>query len=83
MRVIAASFPDEASACAARDQLIRTFTLKESEIGVEPLANGNPRTHSAILAGRFEEDVVYAAIEVVAHFGGTPVIDIDDLGRNA
>lgn len=83
MRVLAASFPDQASARAARDQLISTFTLKESEIGVEPLAVGNPRKQATILAGRFEEDVVLAAIEVVAHFGGTLVIDIDALERNA
>jgi hypothetical protein len=83
MRVLAASFPDDASARAARKQLIRTFTLDAREIGVEALANGRQRKDSAILAGRFADDVVAAAIEVVAHFGGTLVIDIDDRGRNA
>ena len=83
MRVLAASFPDQASARAARERLISTFTLKASEIGVESLANGSARPQATILAGRFQEEVVSAAIEVVAHFGGILVIDIDDRGQNA
>jgi hypothetical protein len=83
MRVLAASFPDSASARAARDQLVRAFTLEAEAIGVEALANGSKRKDAAILAGRFKDEVVAAAIEVVTHFGGTLVIDIDDRGSNA
>jgi hypothetical protein len=82
MRVLAASFPDDASARAARTQLMTAFGLEASQISVEPGAERDVRD-AAVLAGRFQDDVVAAAREVVARFGGTLVIDIDDGGRNA
>lgn len=83
MRVLAASFPDDASARAARAYLMRAFTLDASQIGVEALANGRSRKDVAILAGRFQDEVVAAARYAVRQFGGTLVIDIDDRGSNA
>jgi hypothetical protein len=83
MRVLAASFPDDDSACAARDRLINALALDAGQIGVEALAHGRRRKDLAILAGRFQEDVVATAREVVAQLGGTLVIDIDDEGGNA
>jgi hypothetical protein len=83
MRVLAASFPDHDSARAARERLISRFTLDASEIGVESLAHGRRRRDAAILAGRFKDDLVTAALDVVAHFGGTLVVDIDDHAGNA
>jgi hypothetical protein len=83
MRVLAASFPDQASANAARDRLIVRFTLNATEIGVESLATGGRRRDTAILAGRFEDEVVVAAIDVVVHFGGTIVVDTDEHTDNA
>lgn len=83
MRVLAASFPDHASARAARERLISRFTLDAREIGIEALAHGSQRRHAAILAGRFKDDMVTAALDVVAHFGGTLVVDIDERAGNA
>ena len=83
MRVLAASFPDDVSARAARNHLIRAFGLDASQIGVEALAHERNVSDTAVLAGRFQDDVVVTAREVVERFGGTPVIDIDDGGRNA
>ena len=83
MRVLAASFPDDASARAARAQLVRAFHLEPNQIGVEALAPERDMNDVAILAGRFKEDVVEAAREVVELHQGTLVIDIDDAGRNA
>jgi hypothetical protein len=83
MRVLAASFPDDDSARAARAHLIREFTLDASQIGVEALAHGRSRKDAAILAGRFQDDVVAAARDAVERFGGTLVIDIDDRETNA
>lgn len=83
MRVLAASFRDDASARAARAHLISEFTLDEGKIGVEALAHGRKRIDSAILAGRFRDEVVAAAREVVERYGGTLVIDIDDGGANS
>jgi hypothetical protein len=83
MRVIAASFPDQDSARAARDRLVRTLTLDANAISIEALANGGQRHDSAILAGRFGEEVVSSAIEVVSHFGGALVVDIDERAGNA
>lgn len=83
MRVLAASFPDDASARAARAQLVSAFHLEPSQIGVEALAPERDVSDVAILAGRFNEDVVEAARGVVERHQGTLVIDIDDAGRNA
>jgi hypothetical protein len=83
MRVLAASFPDHASARAARDRLINQFTLDARAVEVETLAHGKRQRDAAILAGRFRDEVVAAAIDVVAHFGGTLVIDMDDRAGNA
>lgn len=83
MRVLAASFPDDASARAARAKLIEAFELDASQIGVEALAHERDVRDEAVLAGRLQDDLVEAVREVVERFGGTLVIDIDDGGRNA
>jgi hypothetical protein len=84
MRVLAAAFPDDASARAAKARLIAQLQLEANQIGVEALALMSGRVGPrAILAGRFREDLVGVARSVVERFGGTMVIDIDDAGRNA
>ena len=83
MRVLAASFPDDASARAARTQLLTAFGLEAGQVSVEALAHERNVRDEAVLAGRFQANVVTAAREVVERFGGTLVIDIDDAGRNA
>ena len=83
MRVLAASFPDDATARAARAKLVEAFELDSSQIGVEALAHERDVRDAAVLAGRFREDAVDAAREVVQRFGGTLVIDIDDRAGNA
>ena len=84
MRVLAASFPDARSARAAQAQLIVKLALETNQIGVEALAPMAERSGpKAILAGRFQEEVVEVARSVFEDYGGTMVIDIDDAGRNA
>jgi hypothetical protein len=84
MRVLAASFPNASSARAAEAYLIGQFALEANQIGVEALAPMSERSSSkAILAGRFQEEVVDVARSVVEDLGGTMVIDIEDGGRNA
>lgn len=83
MRVLAASFPDDASAHAARARLLDDLALDASQIGVEPFAHERNVADAAILAGRFQEGVVETARAVVEELGGTLVIDIDDAGTNA
>jgi hypothetical protein len=82
MRVLAASFRDDASARAARARLIAALALDANQISVEALANEREAADAAILAGRFQEQAVEAALQVVAESGGTMVYDIDDRGRN-
>ncbi len=82
MRVLAASFPDQASARSTRVQLINAFGLDARYIGGEALAERDV-SDGAILAGRFQENVVDAARAVVEGRGGTLIIDMDDAGRNA
>ena len=81
MRLLAATFPDQASARVARTRLMIAFALRNSDIGVEFLAHG--RDDVAILAGRFQEDAVAAARDVVEVLGGTLVVDVDAAARNA
>ncbi len=81
MRLLAATFPDQASARAARSRLISAFAMHTGDIGVEVMARD--RGDVAILAGRFQEDVVAAACDVVEFLGGTLVADMDASGRNA
>jgi len=83
MRVLAASFPDDASARAARDHLVDAFRLDDGQISVEALAPEERRRDAAVLAGRFHEETVVAARAVVERFGGTLVVDVDDRGANA
>lgn len=83
MRVLAASFPDDASARAARAQLIAAFELDASHIAVEALADERHSAEAAILAGRFQESVVASARTVVEDLGGTLVLEIDDAAGNA
>ncbi len=83
MRVLAASFPDDALARAARAHLMNAFHLDPGQIGVEALAAERDVSDVAILAGRFREEVVEAAREVVERHQGTLVMDIDDAGSNA
>ena len=59
------------------------LALDANQISVEALARERDAADAAILAGRFQEQVVDVALEVVAEFGGTMVFDIDDGGRNA
>jgi hypothetical protein len=80
---LAASFPDDASARTARAHLISEFSLDASEISVEALAHGRKLKDVAVLAGRFGDEVVAAARELVTQFGGTMVVDIDDRHGNA
>jgi hypothetical protein len=82
MRVLAASFRDDASARAAKARLIAALALDTNQISVEALAHEREAADAAILAGRFQEQSVEAALEVVAASGGTMVFDIDDRGRN-
>lgn len=83
MRVLAASFPDGASARAARAQLLNAFHLDPGQIGVEALAAERNVNDAAILAGRFREETVEAARKVVERHQGTLVMNIDDAGSNA
>jgi hypothetical protein len=81
MRLLAATFPDQASARVARTRLLTAFTLRASDIGVELLAHG--RDDVAILAGRFREDAAAPARRAVEALGGTLVVDMDAAAGNA
>jgi hypothetical protein len=78
---MAASFPTDASAREARTRLLAELAI---EAEVEALAQPtNPGGPAAILAGRFKDDVVPAAREMVERLGGTVMIDIDAAETNA
>ena len=79
MRVLAASFEDEATARVVRDGLTRRFGLVPGTVDVAPLGRAaQPSGPAAVLAGRFQDDVVDDVMAVLAGHGGTLVADIDE-----
>ena len=84
MRVLAASFPDDASANEARAKLLAQLALDAHQIGVQTLAEpGGDAMAQAVLAGQFDEALVAAARQVVEQLGGRLMIDIDASETNA
>ena len=84
MRVLAASFPDDALAHQARAKLLADLALEAHQVGVETLAQpGDPGMGQAVLAGQFREDVVAVARRLVEQHGGTVMLDIDANETNA
>jgi len=84
MRVLAASFPDDALARKARAILLTRLALEAHQVGVETLAvPDGAATARAVLAGQFDEHVVNTAREVMEQLGGTVMLDIDATESNA
>ena len=79
MRVLAASFMDNASAHAARDGLSSALGMSLDHVRIAGLAQPSDLSGpAAILAGRFEDDVVATVRTVVERHGGTLVADIEE-----
>lgn len=76
MRVVAARFPEPSQASAARDLLQRE--LDSAEVEVAPLGHPGEAGTDAVLAGRFPEELVPAAVELVERAGGEIVADVDE-----
>jgi hypothetical protein len=77
MRVVAARFPERSQAAAALDLLRRQ--LRPPDVAVAPLAwSDEPTATDAVLAGRFPDELVPAAVELVERSGGEIVADIDE-----
>ena len=84
MRVLAASFPDDARARAARARLLAELALEAHQVGVEILAEpGAGAASQAVLAGQFDEALVSTARQLVEDLGGTVMVDIDATETNA
>ena len=77
MRVVAARFSEPSQAAAARELLQRE--LDRTDVEVAPLGHpGEAGSGDAVLAGRFPEDQVPAAVELVEQSGGEIVADVDE-----
>jgi hypothetical protein len=76
MRVVAAKFPESSQASAARDLLQRE--LDGADLEVAPLGHPGEAGTDAVLAGRFSEELVPAAVELVESAGGEIVADVDE-----
>ena len=83
MRVLAASFTDDARAQEARAKLLAELALDAHQVGVETLARSNGSAAPAVLAGQFDEALVGTARQVVEQYGGTVMLDIDANETNA
>lgn len=83
MRVLAASFPDDAHAQTARALLLAELALEPQQIGVETLAEpGDGTVAHAVLAGQFDEHLVDMARQLLEQLGGTVMLDVDATGPN-
>jgi hypothetical protein len=84
MRVLAASFPDASGAQAARASLLAELVLEPYQVEVEALATPSDGTAArAVLAGRFDDELVELARRLVERLGGTVMLDIDARESNA
>ncbi|MGZ8436941.1 MAG: hypothetical protein ACXW4H_03330 [Candidatus Limnocylindrales bacterium] len=84
MRVLAASFPDDVRARAARAKLLAELALEAHQVGVEILAEpAAGATPQAVLAGQFDEALVSTARRLVEDLGGSVMVDIDATETNA
>lgn len=84
MRVLAASFSDDASARKARAKLLAELALEAHQVGVETLAEpGDGVAAQAVLAGHFDDELVSTARQLVERLGGTVMLDIDATESNA
>jgi hypothetical protein len=78
MRVLAATFQTQAAGKAAQARLREAVPGDPHAVRLGDLGRaGDPSGPATILAGRFDEQVVRIAREVVESFGGTIVVDID------
>ncbi len=84
MRVLAASFRDDAVARAAQARLVAELGLEPHQVGVESLAEaGDGDNAQAILAGQFQEGLVDIARRIVEQLGGRVMVDTAATERNA
>jgi hypothetical protein len=79
--LLAASFANEAAAEAALSHLLRRFGGHHEEIRVSPLGRASdPTGPGAVLAGRFEDDVLDAVRAAVEAAGGSIIVIRDWTG---
>jgi hypothetical protein len=77
MRVVAARFDKPSQASAARDELRRELGCPEVEVA--PLGHpGEAGRGDAVLAGRFPDEDVPTAVELVERAGGEIVVVVDE-----
>ncbi len=79
MRAIAASFSDTLAAEAAMDGLRKLLVFAPGQVGLARLGHASyPVVPDTVLAGRFDEGDVAAVRELVEHFGGKVLTDVDN-----
>ena len=74
MRVLAASFRDQASANDTRTRILEELALDPDELGIDSLPS-NASGPITILAGRFDDSSVAVARRLVEQGGGQLLMD--------
>ncbi len=83
MRILAASFPDDARAQQARARLLAELSLEPEQVDVQTLAEpGDGSDAQSVLAGQFDEDRIAAARKLLERLGGRVLLDKDATGTN-
>lgn len=81
MRIVGVAFEDRARALEVLDELRHTLAVEPSTVDVRPLGTTDyaaPRATDAILAGRFEPEVVPHLEKLVMAHGGRVVVVRDE-----
>ena len=79
MRVVAAMFPGQDEASAARETLRRQLNVTGEDVGVAPFAplnRGEP--DGVLLAGRFPDEAINHVTQIIESAGGEVVADVDE-----
>ncbi len=79
MRLVAATFADEATAQQVLSELRERYDLRTIDADVAPLGtSGDGASASVVLAGRFRESVVDDVEQLMRERGGAIVAEVDE-----
>ena len=78
MRLVAATFADEAAAEDTLAELRARYELREIDADVAPLGSSESSEGRAVLAGRFRESVLEDVEQLITARGGAIVTEVDE-----
>lgn len=78
MRLVAATFADEAAAEQVLAELRERYELRAIDADVAPLGSSEESGGRVVLAGRFRETVLAEVEQLIERWGGAIVTEVDE-----